>query len=143
MDAILFIVPYRLIVEEIQKRLGEKHALARDPIFVIRFCVARLFDLTKTIEMLEVNPRAAIIIIQVDGSIYVCLSVRQNHFTWRATNLPIPYSEVYPELKKGKWFVHGHDKAGRPIVFVRGRYFDPTVRRNFIMINIPFPPFVC
>jgi len=96
--------PHREVVDQLMAKFGPQHELARDPIFIIRFATARNFDLTKATEMLD------------------------NHFKWRAANLPVPYAEVYPELKKGKWFVRGHDKAGRPLVFVRGRYFDPDVR---------------
>jgi hypothetical protein len=51
---LLYVLIKSVIVTEIQKRLGDQHILARDPIFVIRFAVARQFDLPKTLEMLTV-----------------------------------------------------------------------------------------
>lgn len=80
------------------------HAYARDDFNLLRFLRARQFNLDAARDMFS------------------------KHLEWRKANLPIPYSEVHPELRKGKWFARGHDKQGRPIVVVRGRNFDPTVR---------------
>jgi hypothetical protein len=56
------------------------------PSFLKRFMVARNNDFEKTRDM---------IIASLD---------------WRKKNLPIPYAEVYTELRKGKWFLRGVDK---------------------------------
>jgi hypothetical protein len=57
------------------------------------------------------------------------LVMLEAHAKWRRETLPISLtSGIVAELKKGKAYHHGLDAAGRPLVVIRSRFFDPKER---------------
>ena len=70
-----------------------------------RFLVARQLDKEQAAEMLRA------------------------HKAWRAATLPVELTaEVKAEIRKGKYFMSGKDREGRPLFVVRSGLFDPKER---------------
>ena len=93
-----------LIVALKSKNLGDFLDL-KDSAMLRRFLVARNLEIEPALVMLEA------------------------HAKWKKATLPISLtSGIVAELKKGKAFHHGLDAAGRPLVVIRSRNFDPKER---------------
>jgi hypothetical protein len=101
-DDSLALTPEREAVLQAVTRRVEKHQL--DAAAITRFCIARQWDEEKIVEMID------------------------NHIVWRAATFPIKIEDVREELLKGKFFACGKDKAGRPIIIIRAKFFDPKTR---------------
>ena len=93
-----------LIVVLKGKNLGDLLDL-QDSAMLRRFLVARNLEIEPAVVMLEA------------------------HAKWKRVTLPISLtSGIVAELKKGKAYHHGLDAAGRPLVVIRSRFFDPKER---------------
>ena len=90
---------------ELKARLGAEHPMHGDSHALQRFLIARKLDIDETSTMIEA------------------------HVAWRAATLPVPRTPaLVQELRKGKWFVRGHDRAGRPLFMIKSGKFDPKER---------------
>lgn len=53
----------------------------------------------------------------------------QAHIQWRLQMFPLNPSSIIHELRKGKCFVRGKDKAGHPVIYYFTRKQDPKERK--------------
>lgn len=90
---------------EVKSRLAGS-GVVQDTTTLIRFCVARNFDVDKTELMLK------------------------EHLEWRAATFPLDPAEFAEEpfVQACAMFPHGHDKENRPILVIRSGNFCPAER---------------
>ena len=65
-----------------------------------------------------------------NGDIKVARRMVQRHVEWQWANIPVQVTpELQEELAKGKVYMNGNDRQGRPIIVMRSGRFDPRKRK--------------
>jgi len=65
------------------------------------------------------------VLAEWEGNIDIAEKKYRETQEWRKTHLPISKDEVQASLNTGKFFVHGFDRVGRPVVYFRTALHDP------------------
>lgn len=78
----------------------------RDTDMLARYLIARDNKVSKATKLLELSER------------------------WRTKHWPILKLDCIDEIKKGKVYLHGYDKEGRPLIVFRSKLHDITDRNT-------------